>query len=107
MSGVLLLGADYYGTLAAARLYGKHGIRVALADDNPGARALYSKHVTERLTHPPLSQPEAIVDWLVAYGEKNPGTFLYAPNDHLAWLFAAERERLGKVFVTYQPTESA
>jgi D-aspartate ligase len=105
--GVLLLGADYYGTLAAARQYGKHGIRVTMADDNRRARALYSRHVAEKLIHPPLTMPDALVDWLVAWGEKNPGTLLYAPNDHLAWLFAAERERLGKAFTMYQPPESA
>ncbi len=107
MSGVLLLGADYYGTLAAARQYGKHGIRVAMADDNPRARALYSRHVAEKLVHPPLSSPESIIDWLVDYGQKHPETLLYAPNDHLAWLLAVERERLAKVFLMYQPPESA
>jgi len=78
-----------------------------MADDNRRARALYSRHVTEKLVHPPLSSPTALVDWLVAYGEQHPGTLLYAPNDHLAWLFAAEKERLGKAFLTYQPSESA
>jgi len=107
MSGVLLLGADYYGTLAAARCYGKHGVRVTMADDNKSGRALFSKYVTEKLIHPPLSEPKALVDWLVKFGEKNPDTLLYPPNDHLAWLFAAERERLDKVFVTYQPSEEA
>ena len=36
-----------------------------------------------------------------------PGTLLYPPNDHLAWLFAAHRERLSKVFVMYSPSEEA
>ena len=31
---VLLLGADYYGTLAAARCYGRHGIAVTMADES-------------------------------------------------------------------------
>jgi predicted ATP-grasp superfamily ATP-dependent carboligase len=103
--GVLLLGADYYGTLAAARAFGKAGIRVTMADENRHARALYSRHVTERLVHPELSSPTALVDWLVDWGTRNPGTFLYPPNDHLAWLFAAERERLSKVFTMYSPSE--
>ncbi|HSO39814.1 MAG TPA: hypothetical protein VLT33_45115, partial [Labilithrix sp.] len=105
--GALLLGADYYGTLAAARCYGKNGVPVAMADDNPRARALYSRYVGEKLAHPALSDPKALVEWLVAYGEKHPGTLLYPPNDHLAWLFAENRERLGKVFLTYQPDETA
>ncbi len=105
--GALLLGADYYGTLAAARCYGKSGVSVTMADDNPRARALYSRHVTEKLAHPSLGDPHGLVDWLVAYGEKHPGTLLYPPNDHLAWLFAENRERLGRVFLTYQPGEEA
>ena len=104
---VLLLGADYYGTLAAARCYGKRGIPVAMADESKRARALYSRHVTEKLVHPPLKEPAALLDWLVAYGEQHPGTLLYPPNDHLSWLFALERERLSKVFVMYSPSEES
>lgn len=102
---VLLLGADYYGTLAAARCYGKHGIDVTMANDDLRARSLYSRHVKSRLEHPPLSEPQRLVEWLVNYGEQHPGTLLYPPNDHLSWLFAAHRERLGRVFLTYAPGE--
>jgi predicted ATP-grasp superfamily ATP-dependent carboligase len=102
---VLLLGADYYGTLAAARAFGSAGVRVAMADASRQARGLYSRHVAERLVHPPLSRPAELLDWLEAWGKRNPGTFLYPPNDHLSWLFAAERERLGETFVMYSPPE--
>ncbi|MBN9160967.1 MAG: carbamoyl-phosphate synthase, partial [Myxococcales bacterium] len=105
--GVLLLGADYYGTLAAARAYGRAGIKVAMADERRQARALWSRHVSEKLVHPPLSRPKELVDWLVDWGTKNPGTLLYPPNDHLAWLFAAERERLSKAFAMFSPSEDA
>jgi D-aspartate ligase len=104
---VLLLGADYYGTLAAARCYGKHGVAVTMASDNPRARGLYSRHVKSRLQHPPLSEPQRVLDWLVEYGERHRGTLLYAPNDHFAWLFAAHRDRLRRVFQTYTPSEDA
>lgn len=105
--GVLLLGADYYGTLAAARAYGRAGIEVAMADERRQARALWSRHVSEKLVHPPLSRPKELVDWLVDWGTKNPRTLLYPPNDHLAWLFAAERERLSKAFAMFSPSEDA
>ena len=105
MSSVLLLGADYYGTLAAARCFGRKGVRVAMADDNPRARGLYSRFVDEKLTHPPLSQPDALVDWLVDWGKAHPGTLLYPPNDHLSWLFAAKKDVLSKVFLGYAPGE--
>jgi predicted ATP-grasp superfamily ATP-dependent carboligase len=104
---VLLLGADYYGTLAAARCFGKHGIPVTMASDNPRARALYSRHVKARLVHPPMAEPQRLIDWLVDYGKKHPGTLLYPPNDHLAWLFAAHRDRLREAFVTYAPGEDS
>jgi len=104
---VLLLGADYYGTLAAARCFGARGIRVVMADERAGARAMSSRHVAARLVHPPISDPARLVDWLVAYGEQHPGTLLYPPNDHLAWLCAAERERLARVFVMLSPDEQA
>ncbi len=103
---MLLLGADYYGTLAAARCFGKRGIRVTMADDSTRARALFSRHVSEKVVHPPLSKPEALVDWLVAWGEGHPGTLLYPPNDHLAWLFALHRDRLAKAFLMYSPSET-
>ncbi len=44
----LLLGADYYGTLAAVRCLGRQKVPVFVADDNKKARALYSRYVTER-----------------------------------------------------------
>jgi D-aspartate ligase len=103
--GVLLLGADYYGTLAAVRCYGKNGIEVTLADESKRARALYSRYVGERLVHPPLGDPDILVDWLVQWAEQHPGTVLYPPNDHLAWLFAAERDRLGQAFRMFSPAE--
>lgn len=103
---VLLLGADYYGTLAAARCYGKNGIDVTMADDNPQARGLYSRWVTRKLSHPSIKSPNDLVDWLVQWGERHPGTLLYPPNDHLSWLFAEHRDRLGKHFEMYSPSEA-
>jgi predicted ATP-grasp superfamily ATP-dependent carboligase len=104
MTGALLLGADYYGTLAAARAFGRAGVSVVMADENRQARALYSRHVSEKLAHPPMSSPEALLDWLVDQGQARPGTVLYPPNDHLAWLFALERDRLAASFSMYSPS---
>ena len=101
----LLLGADYYGTLAAVRCLGQQKVPVFVADDNKKARALYSRYVTERHVHPPLSRPDELVRWLVAFGEKHPGTVLYPTNDHLAWLFAARRDELSRAFHMYNPGE--
>jgi D-aspartate ligase len=105
--GVLLLGADYYGTLAAARCYGRHGIDVTMADENPSATGLYSRFVKEKLTHPPLSETTRLLAWLVEYGKSHPGTVLYPPTDHLAWLFADKIDVLREAFTTYTPQETA
>lgn len=102
---VLLLGADYYGTLAAARSYGKRGVPVTMADDNPKARALYSRWVSSKLTHPSITDPGSLVEWLCDWGRTHPGTLLYPPNDHLSWLFAEHRERLSKSFLMFSPSE--
>jgi D-aspartate ligase len=104
--GVLLLGADSYGTLAAARCYARQGIKVSVADQNRGARALFSRYVDERLVHPPLAEPAALVDWLIAWGERHPGTLIYPSTDDLAWLFAMERRRLGGSFHMLSPGEA-
>lgn len=107
---VLLLGADYYGTLAAARAFGRAGLTVTMADESRGARSLFSRYVADKLVHPPLSRPRELVDWLVEWGIKNAGErrpLLYPPNDHLAWLFAMERDRLSKAFAMFSPSEDA
>lgn len=104
---VLLLGADYYGTLAAARCFGRNGIAVTMADETKTGRALYSRYVRERRVHPPLSSPSDLVAWLVELGESHPDTLLYPPNDHLAWLFAEYRDVLSRAFKTYAPGEAA
>jgi predicted ATP-grasp superfamily ATP-dependent carboligase len=104
MAGALLLGADYYGTLAAARALGRAGISVAMADHNRNARALYSRYVTEKLIHPPIAERETLLDWLLAWGKNHRGTVLYPPNDHLAWLFALEQGRLASHYAMYSPS---
>ncbi len=102
---VLLLGADYYGTLAAVRCLGERGVTVFVADETKNARALFSKHTKERLVHPPLSDVAGIVAWLVAFGKKHPNTVLYPTNDHLAWLMAAYGKEIREVFLTMHPSE--
>ncbi len=102
---VLLLGADYYGTLAAVRCLGARGVRVFVADETKNARALFSRHTAERFVHPPLGEVEALLTWLVEFGRSHPGTVLYPTNDHLAWLLAAHETRIREVFLTMHPGE--
>jgi len=103
----LLLGADYYGTLAAVRCFGKHGIRTYVADEKKTARALWSKFTSERLVHPPIGEVDALLGWLDTFGREHPGTVLYPTNDHLAWLLARHRARIQKSFAIFHPGEEA
>jgi predicted ATP-grasp superfamily ATP-dependent carboligase len=107
MSSVLLLGGNYYGTLAAVRTFGARGVRVVVADDSPRARARFSRYVAETAVHPPLGETAALMAWLMRWGQAHPGTVLYPTNDHLAWLFARHREQLAAVFLLVSPSESA
>jgi D-aspartate ligase len=103
--GILLLGANYYGTLAAARAFGRAGLDVTVADENRRARALHSRYVHRKLVHPPLTSPGELIDWLVEWGTRHRGALLYPSNDHLAWLYSLERDRLSKVFAMLSPSE--
>ncbi len=102
---VLLLGADYYGTLAAARCLGQRGVKVMVADETRRARALWSRYTKERLVHPPLGDARAFMDWLLEFGQAHPRTVVYPTNDHLAWLLSARREEVSRVFSTMHPDE--
>src|SRR5262249_3613998 len=110
----LLLGADYYGTLAAVRCLGRHGVPVVVADDHRSARALWSRYAAAAVgpvaagaggAPPPLSDVSALLAWLVREGERSPGRMLYPTNDHLAWLFAAHCDDLAPWYALYQPFE--
>src|SRR4051812_22405404 len=103
---VLLLGADDYGTLAAVRCYGRNGIKVIVAHEGKRGRASYSRYADERLAHPPIRAPDELVDWLAEWGERHAGSLIYPSNDDLAWLFARERDRLGRSFLMFSPSET-
>jgi predicted ATP-grasp superfamily ATP-dependent carboligase/CelD/BcsL family acetyltransferase involved in cellulose biosynthesis len=100
---VLLTAADYYGTLAAVRDLDARGVRVALADPRRLSLASWSRHVSTRLRSPSSCDPERLLAWLLAFGERHPGHVLLPTNDDLAWLLSTERERLGRVFKLYSP----
>ncbi len=104
---ILLLGADYYGTLAAARSLGRAGVTVHVADDHRGGRTLFSRFARGRHQHPPIREVPAFLAWLRDFGSAHPGTALPATNDHLAWLFSRHQSELGASFAMYQADESA
>jgi predicted ATP-grasp superfamily ATP-dependent carboligase len=100
---VLLTMAGHAGTLAAARCFGRAGIRVTVASDAPLKPAAWSRHVERTVRCPPPSEPDKFMEWLFAFGKENPGHFLYPTCDDFAYLFARHKPELSRWFVLYQP----
>lgn len=107
VSGVLLVEGTFYGTLAAARCYGRAGIPVILADSRPLTQTRWSRFVSKTVRMPPVTKVDTFLDWLVDFGRNNPGLFLYSTTDDMSWVFASRAEELSKVFTLYQPPLSA
>lgn len=105
--GMVLCGAQSYGTLAAARALGERGVRVILADDDRAGFGMGSCFVSERTACPPVSDTSRFLEWLFALGRSAPrANVLYPSSDHHAWLFAAHRAELDSLFLQYQPEEA-
>ncbi|AGC44042.1 hypothetical protein MYSTI_02726 [Myxococcus stipitatus DSM 14675] len=101
---VLLFSASFYGTLAAARCFGRNGIDVAVADPGKLGPASWSRFVGRRVQCPPESQPEAFLAWLLDFGRSEPRRHvLYPTSDELAWLVSVHAEELSKYFHLYDP----
>jgi D-aspartate ligase len=101
--GFLLTMGKYYGTLAAVRCLGAHGVPVIMADRERLAPARWSCHVARRVSCPPVRPIERFMDWLHAFGAIDPGHVLYATCDDLAWAFAAHEADLRRNFRLLSP----
>ena len=99
----LLTMPTYGGTLAAVRALGAAGVRVTVAGSELLAPARWSRHVHRFVRCPPPRKLEAFYEWLLRFGEREPGHFLYPTSDDLAWLFASRAAELGKHFLLFQP----
>jgi len=101
----LLTSPTYDGTLAAARCLSQLGIPVTMAGDRLdfSAPARWSKYVTRWESAPAAIHPDQLVQWLLAFGRRNPGHVLYPTSDDLAWLFAQYAGELGEHYYLYQP----
>lgn len=100
---VLLADATWYGTLAAARDLGAHGIRVTLASDSWIAPARWSRHVARTVSCPSSKDATRFLGWLLRFGAEEPGYVLYPTSDEVAWLVAAHSEALSRSFRLYTP----
>ena len=99
----LLADATWYGTLAAARDLGVHGVRVTLASDRWLAPARWSRHVARTVSCPGTKDAARFLDWLLRFGTAQPGYVLYPTSDDIAWLVAAHSEPLSRFFRLYTP----
>jgi D-aspartate ligase len=99
----LLVDAMWYGTLAAARDLGAHGVEVTLASDSWVAPARWSRHVTRTVSCPNSKDAAGFLAWLLRFGAEHPGHFLYPTSDDVAWLIAAHSETLSRSFRLYTP----
>lgn len=100
---VLLADATWYGTLAALRNLGLHGVPVTLASDSLMAPARWSRHVTQVHSCPSTKNADRFLDWLLRFGANNPGHVLYPTSDETAWLASANSDVLSDYFQLYAP----
>jgi predicted ATP-grasp superfamily ATP-dependent carboligase len=100
---VLLFDGGYYGTLAAARYFGRANVPVTIAESHMLAPARWSRYVTRRMQCPDVGDTERFVAWLLDIGRREPGYVLYPTSDDLAWLFARHRDELAPYFKLFQP----
>jgi predicted ATP-grasp superfamily ATP-dependent carboligase len=100
---ILLANADFYGTLAAARLLGRSGVPVYVASDRLLAHARWSRYAARVLSCPPMADAGRFLDWLEALGAREPGIVLYPTSDEAAFLYATRADTLSRSFLTYQP----
>ncbi len=102
----LLTMPTYGGTLAAVRALGAAGIPVTVAGTELLAPARWSRHTQRFLSCPDPRDLDRFTEWLLRFGEREPGHFLYPTSDDLAWLFATRSEALRRHYVLFQPPVS-
>jgi D-aspartate ligase len=91
------------GTLAAVRALGARGVRITVAGSELLAPARWSRHAQRFVRSPSPRDLNRFLDWLLAFGEREPGHFLYPASDDLAWLFSKHAAELQKRFLLFQP----
>jgi len=99
----LLVDATWYGTLAALRDLHAHGVAVTIGSDSWLAPARWSRHVSRTVSCPRSKDATAFLEWLLRFGEEQPGHFLYPTSDEVAWLGASHRSELSRYYRLYSP----
>jgi D-aspartate ligase len=100
---ILLCNADYYGTLAATRLFGQSGISVVVASEHMTDVARWSRWASRSLRCPSSLRGREFIDWLLEFGRREPGYVLYPTSDDLTFFCSLYQEELGQYFHVKQP----
>ncbi|HET6983410.1 MAG TPA: carbamoyl-phosphate synthase [Myxococcaceae bacterium] len=95
----------YGGTLAAVRALGRDGVRVTVAGNEWLAPARWSRHA-DRVVRCPAPRDPAFLEWLLRFGEREPGHLLHPTSDDLAWILARNEAALSRHFLLFQPPVS-
>jgi len=103
----LLTKPNYFGTLAAARDLGKREIKVFTVGSGKGKPTSLSKYVSEHYSCSSENNPDALIEWLLRYGEQHPNTVLYPTCDDTAWLHSIHAAALARHFCMYSPGADA
>ena len=101
-ASLLFLG-DYYGTLAAARCLGQHGVHVRLADESRFSRTAASRFVRDFHRTPPVADAQAFLAYLLEGGALA-GSVLHPASDELVFLFAQARDALAAHYTLFMPS---
>jgi predicted ATP-grasp superfamily ATP-dependent carboligase len=101
---VLLLMAEYNGTLAAARCLSENGASVTIATSSLLAPSRWSNAVKRVESCPDFEEgPTRLAEWLIEYGSRNEKHVLYPTCDEIAWLLAHFHSELSKYYYLYSP----
>lgn len=103
----LLTMPDYTGTLAALRGLGERGVRVTVSGSRLLATSRWSRYAASFVRCPDQRNEAAYLEWLLEFGERNPGYFLYPTSDDIVWLLARNEVELRRRFLMYQPGQQA
>lgn len=77
-----------------------------MASDAFGVPAMCSRFISRRLRCPPLSDPDGLLRWLIALGQRDTGAVLYPTSDDFAWFQALHADALAPYFKIYGPPVS-
>jgi D-aspartate ligase len=103
----LAMAPSYGGALAAVRSLGALGIPVTVAGSDVLEAARWSRYATRWVKCPVFGKLDLLVEWLVAFGQRQPGHVIYPSDDETAWAIATHAAELRKHFRLFEPPATA